>query len=854
MQKEAPQVVVLSRNYSTGLGVIRSLGIAGYTVDLISNEAKRSWGTEIAAASKYIRHTTTVLSRKANDGKDGALLHALFQYKELNGPRPVLFPCDDYTASIMDLNRSRLKDIFIMPGIVNGEDGSLVARMDKSYQSLLAEAAGLPVPKEWVVSLQHSIRIPTDMVYPCFCKPLSSVSGFKTEMAICESRSELLSHLRKLRKRSNNRAILIQEYLDIRQEIDFSGVCLDQEIIIPAIIHKSEIARHERGVTLGGYLSPFEDLGETCEKVIKMLREMHYVGMFDMELNLVDGKYYFNEINFRSGGPNFSYFCSGVNLPALYVKEAFGHTHTPEEEKIISYGKSFIYEKVAWEDHLNGFLTERQLRGKIKKADFRLIAFADDSKPEKVFLHLMYRKKINRKIKILRGYILSVISYGKKKLRSVKRTLVPSLRKIKYAIRGFPQVKKENSRNPSSDFPRILIVGRNYSSNLFLARAIGKAGYEAEVLRVFPKSSKFYRLLAPDAYSRYVKNYQVVILNRRTGRLVRKLCYMADPLRRMLLIPTDDLTAGIIDANYDFLSKFYHMPNINDTEGAIVRLMSKDRQKKLAEAAGLSVAKGFVIHARKGQYIIPETIRYPCFVKPNISKNSAKIHMRRCDNPSELSSALADFSCGKTVEILLEEHLEIRHEYSLLGLSTKDGVLAPGFFVTELGGHGERRGVAMTGVMLPVETAPELIEKLKRFVAMLDYEGLFDIDLIETQDGHIYFTEINFRYGASGEAITQAGLNLPGMFADYKLRGTPVDTGLHLAHTGQHFLSENIMIDEYIHGFLSYSERKMLERQADIHFLMNKQDPKPYRHFRQVYMLAPFLRFYFMNKGRKKNT
>ena len=33
-------VVVLSRNYSTGLSVIRSLGEAGYTVDLIASALK----------------------------------------------------------------------------------------------------------------------------------------------------------------------------------------------------------------------------------------------------------------------------------------------------------------------------------------------------------------------------------------------------------------------------------------------------------------------------------------------------------------------------------------------------------------------------------------------------------------------------------------------------------------------------------------------------------------------------------------------------------------------------------------------------------------------------------------------
>ena len=40
-EKNAPLVLVLARNYSTGLSVIRSLGAAGYTVDLIASAYKK---------------------------------------------------------------------------------------------------------------------------------------------------------------------------------------------------------------------------------------------------------------------------------------------------------------------------------------------------------------------------------------------------------------------------------------------------------------------------------------------------------------------------------------------------------------------------------------------------------------------------------------------------------------------------------------------------------------------------------------------------------------------------------------------------------------------------------------------
>ena len=45
---EKPLVIVLSRNYSTGLGIIRSLGAAGYTVDMVASTKKK--GSSIIAS------------------------------------------------------------------------------------------------------------------------------------------------------------------------------------------------------------------------------------------------------------------------------------------------------------------------------------------------------------------------------------------------------------------------------------------------------------------------------------------------------------------------------------------------------------------------------------------------------------------------------------------------------------------------------------------------------------------------------------------------------------------------------------------------------------------------------------
>lgn len=849
LEEKKSLVVVLSRVYSTGLSVIRSLGAAGYEIDLVASAYKEG-NSAIAASSKYVRNSVEVVSKKVKDGEDTELLNELLKYAGKNDVKPVLFPTDDYTTSIMDMNRDVLSKYFVMPYIVDGGQGSLTRCMDKTVQGNMAKNAGLLTPMEWIINLEEEIVIPENMVYPCFCKPIESVTGYKREMAVCNDENELVRHLSKLQRKFANRSILVQEYLEIDYEIDLSGVCLDQDIIIPAIIKKTNVAQYEKGVTLAGKVVPFEELGDMQDKIISMLKQFHYVGMFDMELNVVGDKIYFNEVNLRSGGPNYSYFMSGVNLPALFVKEIMGKGHSIEEENVKEFGKTFIYEKVAWEDYIQGYISKKELNACIAKADIKLLYNEDDPAPGNLFMEDIRKNAFKKRVKIKLKKIKKDIK------KKIKKTIIPPLRAIKPYVLRYPQTMKKNARNPQAELPRVMVAGRNYCSNLCMARSLGEAGYDVEVLRIFqvrPKRTNLMKAMKPDAYSKYVKAYYVCVSRRRNRRIVNRLISLADTERKMLLIPADDLVANIVDDNLVELSEYYYLPNVKNIQGEINRLMSKGVQKDLALAAGLPVLNSCVITTVKGEFDIPDSVSYPCFIKPNISKNSSKSKMKRCDSKEELRDTLTEYSMKKDVEMLVEDFVEIGKEYSLLGLSTKDGVVGPGFFGAEKGGHKERRGVALVGKILPCSEYQELIDKLNSFVASLGYEGLFDIDLIETADGKMYFVELNMRFGASGYAVTQSGVNLPGMFADYMLQNKPADMECKIKEAGKLFISEKVMIEEYMKSFLSKSEMKENMKEVDIHFIMNEQDKAPYKHFKKFYLLASIMRIIYSVKESKEN-
>lgn len=398
MNKGKKDVIVLSRNYSTGLGVIRSLGSAGYNVDLVSSTKKKG-SSSLITCSRFVRTSVEVQSEIIQGDPGDDLVEALLELRKHNEDKAVLFPTDDFTAAVVLSHKEILKEYFLMPDVLENSRWTFEEIMDKSVQEKLAKESGLLTPEQWTVSLEENIYIPDDMIYPCFVKPLQSISGRKSEMAKCNSREELENHLSEMKKFYSHRSVLVQEYLDIEQEYDLSGVCSDQNVVIPGVIKKTKIASFERGVTMSGKMEPVEAISEIRDSVDRFLKSIHYTGMFDMELNFSKGRFYFNEINLRSGGPSYFYYLCGINLPALAVQAVSGKW--TETEISLETGKTFVYEKVCWEDYIHGYINRKEKNRIISGADYRLIKNEDDPLPGKAFhsrIRLSFLKNRLKKI------------------------------------------------------------------------------------------------------------------------------------------------------------------------------------------------------------------------------------------------------------------------------------------------------------------------------------------------------------------------------------------------------------------------------------------------------------------------
>jgi biotin carboxylase len=224
--------------------------------------------------------------------------------------------------------------------------------------------------------------------------------------------------------------------------------------------------------------------------------------------------------------------------------------------------------------------------------------------------------------------------------------------------------------------------------------------------------------------------------------------------------------------------------------------------------------------------------------------------MRLCCNADELKGALKKYC---ELDVLCEEYADIKDEYSILGASTQNGVIAPAVLKVTRGGTRSRKGVAVTGELLEPSVLGDIIQKAKEYVKSLNYTGLFDIDLIQTKDGRIYFIELNFRAGASAQALTAQGVNLAKNLADSLIFNKPLNDD-KLKATGKSFVSEKLLIEEYARGDINLTQVKKYMSASDIYFIKDENDKVAYRHFKKYYIPATLMRiiYKFADKIKSK--
>lgn len=374
-----------------------------------------------------------------------------------------------------------------------------------------------------------------------------------------------------------------------------------------------------------------------------------------------------------------------------------------------------------------------------------------------------------------------------------------------------------------------VLIGHNFNSILGLARALGSNGWKVSAIRTGYKKKKSIVGnwgLFPESRSKYISFYR-----RMDGNNTKELLQVLKELSteespKGILLPVDDLSAAFIDENLDVLSDLYYVPNVNGTQGEVIRLMDKYYQKQMAIKADLPVPRGWSIRIEGGSYNIPDGIVYPCFAKTETPILDRKLFMGKCSSKPELIKLLNRTAKVCDCEMLIEEYIPIEKEYGCVGVSDGIRVCIPGITEKTMLGHGTNAGVTVCGKIHIPDEYPETSDKMKEFIASTGFQGIFDIDLYEA-DGIMYFNELNVRMGAEGVGTLLAGINLAQMFADI-VQNEGRNVNFDAKARPITFVNERPLYSDYGENYISWRQCREAVRSVDQRCIYAKDDKGPY--------------------------
>lgn len=369
-------VIVFGNDHTNSVGVIQSLGKAGYkSVGLVYG-----FKSDFVKSSKYVDF---VISGKDAQACINKVLDVEFNTEE---KIPIIATCD-MAALTLERNKERLKKRFLFEYATNY---TLEFLAKKENQVQMAISSGFNVPKSW--NLNDTKQIPEDVSYPCLIKPLISCEGAKSDIRVCRTREELERNLYSL---DYTNKLLLQEYINHDYEISILGCGLSSgKCLIPAVENKLSLYPKYVGLECLANMQPLED-GLLKTSIENLLSAIGYVGLFSVEMMHCkdNGKFYFTEINLRNDGAEAFVTKYGANLPLNHVEDLLGLPLTKQTEYHPGY---YIWEMHHLSSVMCGDISIWTWINEILKSKGFLMSHKGDMKP----FFIQFSNPILRKLKI----------------------------------------------------------------------------------------------------------------------------------------------------------------------------------------------------------------------------------------------------------------------------------------------------------------------------------------------------------------------------------------------------------------------------------------------------------------------
>jgi D-aspartate ligase len=304
-----------------GLGIMRSLGRHGIPVCVVDDEYS------IGRFSRYATHSV-----RAPNLRDPAqaVEFLLAMGRRMNLQGWVLFPTRDELVEAFSRNKSALAEVFRVP---TPEWDVVKWACNKWNTYTLAEKIGIPTPKTWCPRNVADIDA-IDTIFPVCIKPAVKVEFFyatKAKAWRAENRDELKLMFEKALPFAGSSEVLVQEIIPGDGTTQFSSCVFFKNGEALATMEAQRWRQHPPEFGRAATFVESLDLPEIVEPTLRLLREMNYYGLVEVEYKLDhrDGKYKLLDVNTRTWGFHALGAPAGADFSYLQFADQTGQVVEP---------------------------------------------------------------------------------------------------------------------------------------------------------------------------------------------------------------------------------------------------------------------------------------------------------------------------------------------------------------------------------------------------------------------------------------------------------------------------------------------------------------------------------------------
>lgn len=300
----------------------------------------------------------------------------------------------------------------------------------------------------------------------------------------------------------------------------------------------------------------------------------------------------------------------------------------------------------------------------------------------------------------------------------------------------------------------VIAFGADHYNTLWIVRSLGMAGFYPIAVIISDYGKSFV------GASRYCK--ECYIVNDNDAAIE---CLMSLEIHdKTPVIASGDPAAELLDANFDLLSGKYVLHDCEGKGGRITYWMDKARMLDVASKSGMTIPNSRSLDLSKA--IELDSVPFPCLIKPEVSASASKNSFRVCNSQEELNTAIFEVK-QECSNVVLQEFVQKDYEYLIYGVRTMDNeIVLPGG-LRKVHTCGSISNMGMNSYAYITSKTPKQLgtfDSIKAFLKKIDYHGVFSMEFMVAKD-KAYFLEINLRNDGTVYYTTQAGVNMPALWA-----------------------------------------------------------------------------------------